>query len=855
MIPLRLHLRNFLSYGDPSEPIDLESVHVACLCGPNGHGKSALLDAITWCLWGQARSNNADELVRLGQHTMQVELEFLLEGQRYRVLRRRQKGKGSQSDLQLQIRRDASDDELSWRALTGQGVRGTQERINSLMRMDYETFINSAFILQGRADEFARKTSGDRKKILGEILSLSIYDRLSDSARTRRADAHVRVSALEVQLEQMEREQSRLPALEAEATRLTLEHARIQLDTEKVRGELQVTLAQKARLDSRARERDDLVRRLQRAEAELASVRQQLAAVQTRAAACRALVARGAEIRERAQEHEALCKERESLTAQLAELRTLEREQSLLERQLQQARHALQTKLQLARQRQSELRGQIDGAPALERDRSRLAAEVEALDQLHEQRVAHQGKLEELVAVGAAAAVDYRRCGEELTVVDERFQLLKAAQAICPLCEGELPDQKRLDLGRALREERKALKEAQEAALRKQSEATRDNDLARRAIQELDAQLKKGQALRDRLAQTTQKLRDLEQASALLPDVERDAEALAAQLAAEAFEPETRERVAAVNERIKRLGHDPARLERLTSRISQLAGADRDHHALEAAEASLPDELKQVDSLTEGLRLREEGMADDRAARAEADRELAGLPELDAAVRAQQARLNSCEATGADLGRRVGAACEARERCAGLAVQIAEHKIARDAAARDQSLYSELNKAFGRNGIQALIIENALPEIENEANLLLARLSDGQLTVRLNTQRALKSGEQAETLEIEISDALGARKYELYSGGEAFRVNFAIRIALSKLLARRAGARLETLVIDEGFGSQDAEGRERLVEAINAIQDDFAKILVITHLDDLKERFPTRIEVTKGQAGSRVTVY
>jgi exonuclease SbcC len=85
-------------------------------------------------------------------------------------------------------------------------------------------------------------------------------------------------------------------------------------------------------------------------------------------------------------------------------------------------------------------------------------------------------------------------------------------------------------------------------------------------------------------------------------------------------------------------------------------------------------------------------------------------------------------------------------------------------------------------------------------------------------------------------------------------VNFAIRIALSRLLARRAGAQLQLLVIDEGFGTQDAEGRERLVEAINSIQEDFARILVITHIEELKDAFPVRIEVTKTADGSQANL-
>jgi DNA repair protein SbcC/Rad50 len=94
----------------------------------------------------------------------------------------------------------------------------------------------------------------------------------------------------------------------------------------------------------------------------------------------------------------------------------------------------------------------------------------------------------------------------------------------------------------------------------------------------------------------------------------------------------------------------------------------------------------------------------------------------------------------------------------------------------------------------------------------------------------------------------------MYSGGESFRINFAIRVALAKLLARRAGAKLQLLVIDEGFGSQDARGRDSLVEAIRSIEDDFATILIITHVSELREIFPTQIMIEKTPSGSQIAV-
>jgi exonuclease SbcC len=153
-----------------------------------------------------------------------------------------------------------------------------------------------------------------------------------------------------------------------------------------------------------------------------------------------------------------------------------------------------------------------------------------------------------------------------------------------------------------------------------------------------------------------------------------------------------------------------------------------------------------------------------------------------------------------------------------------------------------------------MLIEIAIPEIEIEANKLLGRMTDNRMHVKMETQRETKKGTVAETLDIYIADELGTRNYEMFSGGETFRINFAIRIALSKLLARRTGAPLRTLIIDEGFGTQDSSAREKLVEAINSIQDDFEKIIVITHLEEMKDKFETLINVTKTANGSMISV-
>jgi exonuclease SbcC len=209
------------------------------------------------------------------------------------------------------------------------------------------------------------------------------------------------------------------------------------------------------------------------------------------------------------------------------------------------------------------------------------------------------------------------------------------------------------------------------------------------------------------------------------------------------------------------------------------------------------------------------------------------------------------------LNQEVGAARQKVAVLDDLRARVAELESSRQSLALSVGQHKMLESAFGKDGVPALLIEQALPEVESRANEILDRLSDGTMSVHFETQAAYRDRKREdlrETLDIKISDGAGQRDYEMYSGGEAFRVNFAIRLALSQVLAGRKGARLQTLVIDEGFGSQDSRGIQRLIETINLVRHDFAKILLISHLDELKDAFPTRIEVEKTERGSVLKV-
>jgi exonuclease SbcC len=311
------------------------------------------------------------------------------------------------------------------------------------------------------------------------------------------------------------------------------------------------------------------------------------------------------------------------------------------------------------------------------------------------------------------------------------------------------------------------------------------------------------------------------------------------------------EQLAQLNTSMQNLGYGTNAHNAAREQAQLLLHWEEEGHHLRAALGQLAGNERQLGRLNELIARHEADAAALQTTLASLQSEVAQLPALMLESETAQRTLNENRGRLAVAQKDLGAAQQNLHHVEEVALQLEAKEAEYTKLVSEREIYAELVKAFGKKGIQAMLIETAIPELEREANELLGRMTDNQMHMRFETQRETKKGDTSETLEIHIADEQGTRRYDLYSGGEAFRINFAIRIALSKMLARRAGANLQTLIIDEGFGSQDGRGRERLVEAINHIQSDFNRILVITHLQELKDQFPVQIEITKTELGSR----
>ena len=857
MIPLRLTVKNFMCYRDNAPVLDLESLHVACLCGENGHGKTALLDAMTWALWGQARARTQEELVHQGQRDMAVDLEFLARDQRYRVSRSHSRsagGKTGKTNLELQVSLGNG-----FRPITGNHPRETEQKINEVLHMDYETFINTAFLRQGDADRFTTSKPADRKRTLAEVLDLSYYQRVEERARDRsrslQGDAHVLDGSIDLQRRQLERRPEHRESLDAAIAEL----ARVEPEVEQRRTsteELRVTVEA---LRQRSADLEDMSRRLTDGRGEIGQLRRQVSTQETLIAAFDTIIQRAAEIRQGATRLEEARAELVRLEAAFASKAKLDSEAARLEGEIK-ARHAqLSTEAGGLRSRlERELEPQARRLPEVEEALAQLAQEREGMGALEKSLEMSRAEADGMAgAVRDIKAANERLLGE-MEETRKKFDLLDDGESVCPICRQPLGDEGQEHLRTEYETEGRRSRKLYDENEHKSAGLDRAfRELATQVAQK-DADLKATTTRLDREGAGLERDREASRkAAAEIETVHAALERVDRLIEKNDFAHEERRSLAALDDEVSRLQYDEHLHRAARERVGELGEYDELGRRLREAEERLPGEKKGLGTAREMLSRRESEVEQLDARLGTLEKELVALPSLEReleAARQQHDRVEK-EKTAAQLQKAV--AKQELERLYGVAQELRQQENRRAGLTTQVGMYDDLVVAFGKNGIQALIIETAIPQLEADANELLTRLTENRMTLRLQLQEGRKDSRTrlpSEELDIRIADEVGTRSYETFSGGEAFRINFALRIALSKLLARRSGAPLPILFIDEGFGSLDAAGQERLTQAIQSIQDDFQKILVITHIDEIKESFPSRIEVTKTGAGSTFEV-
>ncbi|WP_036478256.1 exonuclease subunit SbcC [Myxosarcina sp. GI1] len=1005
MIPLQLTLKNFLSYRNTS--LNFRGLHTACICGANGAGKSSLLEAITWAIWGKSRAATEDDVIHGGANNVRVDFDFIYNDRTYRIIRSRPRGRSS--SLEFQVETESG----RFRSLTAKGLKATQDEINACLKLDYDTFINSAYLRQGRADEFMLRRPSERKQILADLLKLDRYEELASQAKEIARDYKIKIEQtqqslapletelakrkeIEAQIEQGKQQITQLQKLqESDRARLqqiqAVEYQRqsweqqigvrenqyqnlvkdcdrateditglqskleqlaklLQRETEITKGYEQLLKWQTAEKDLSAKldahqqaqqQKQQLERQLVRQQNAIAlqvsQIKTRIEAIEQQEGEIHKTVARSEEVAE------AVAK----LNKHRQRLQELDRIQQYVSPLLQQ-RNNLQTKIEREEARLYERLERLQtSAQQLALDiqtvpekRDRLLtvdARIEDLDKkkVYQKRVEEKGN--ERKEFRSKLQENHRLYERQKHELQQKLEMLAIPDAACPLCQQELDRHHR---DRVIDKTRKQQQEIEEQmwVIREQlTTSDRELQLLRQEYQQisreivnydslqqqlgqLEAQLEATEEIYDKLQATKEEKDSLEnslrngnyavefqtqikqldtqikqlnydeQTHALIrgevnnlrwaeikqakiedarsrqekldrqkPELLKQITELQTQLDKLPIDSEIQQQINDIERQIKELGYNRTIHQNILASLRQAQSWQFKHQELQQAKQEYPQLQKKLQELESLLRSR---LQDKNTARQQLDNYIAQknqiddyrseIQQLDLTIHQRRQQLDELISQSGRLQQTISQIDNLKTKYQEKGKQLKEYE-------KQFRIYQELTQAFGKNGIQALTIENVLPQLEAETNQILARLTGNQFHVQFLTQKASKNRSKKktkliDTLDILIADAGGTRPYETYSGGEAFRINFSVRLALAKLLAQRAGTALQMLIVDEGFGTQDAEGCERLVAAINAIASDFACILTVTHMPQFKEAFQTRIEVYKGDRGSQLRV-
>ena len=835
--------------------VDLRNIRTACLSGENGAGKSALLEAMTWAVWGKSRASSGRDVVTIGESQVEVTFDFLLGDREYRVFRRQSVGARTSTALEFFVRAPESKDEDDWQTITADNTRATERKIVETLKLDYDTFVNSAFLMQGQADAFTDKPPGDRKKILANILNLGEYDVLSTSARDEERTLRSRANQLTGQIDRLQQQLAERPEVEAQLERLSAKLIEASSSVELLETDVRTIQEALSAMATLVRARDAASSRVQRITERLTELRDSDAADRKSVAGLGTLLDRAEQIehdykllitwRERQQSLANILRERQPLEASLTLVeREIDAERSRLEREVDN----LDTRL---KQCDTILARLAERQRELEQTQHHLAESANITARVE----STQREIRALETEKTTLEAECKALKTAMNDIKANMDLLTSGDAECPICRRPISDGEHVHVKALWTAEGKALGDR----YREHGNRIKQID---RAIENLASSftvLQKQQATVTEQQVLARRLEaELQEKASVAAEEAGLRKRLAAATAALAPEMLAREQVGkaeSLRKQLARLPYDADEAAEANKHVRKLQPAEGEYMELQTARV-------RHANLTEALARREaeqkELDADLQALRQEIDeinQQLGDERELRERFNQRSDELDRARSERDHVQSRFGSVSGRIAELDRIGDELKEIQSARDAYNFDADAYRELSVAFGRNGIQAMIVETVLPELEDEANRLLARMTTSHLHVRIrSTRQAISNDNIIETLDIVIRDETGERPYALYSGGEAFRIDFAIRVALSKLLARRAGTTIDMLIIDEGFGTQDARGRDGLIEALRSVEQDFATILVITHIDEIREMFPTRIEVTKSESGSHVTV-
>jgi exonuclease SbcC len=875
MRPVKLEIEGFTSFPE-RVLIDFDDLDLFAITGPTGAGKTSILDAMLYALYGVTpRIGEKDvlRLVSMGANRTSVCLEFLSGGGRYRVARTRKAAKNSPAQVILEELQGGE-----WNAIAG-NVREVNPRIEKILGLDFEGFTRSVILPQGEFDKFLRGDAKTRTRILIDLLNLNIYERMKETANSRARELaaeiemrtrHLETNYADANQEALAGQQEKLAELNEQLAAHETERVRVDALL-KIAAEWKQASAEQQRLDEEiARARADKEKALQSGAAAEKTVEQcerilrdceaGIAATGFDETAWTQLLQTAPKAREVERTQKDLNGRRKDRQAAADELAALEKTAGEAQQEHRKAEEAFEQ----AASRRAAIHAAL-GSPDWIRDALndfREAARAMAGRKSQQEmealvRLAHE-QYDHLHQIHAAGEIrKHLKAGQPCPVCEQVVKKLPAAAAASPIEEARsLRDQ----VSAEQREWQRGLDRLEAAKTKIAQKAGRPMELDE-LQQSLERAVEAEQAYKEAEEQRSQTARKAQDAGRERDKCASRAEALDAVIKA------AQSRLREVHAELQQFPEwAPLPLSELEAELHRQQAAKQRRDALESertkARAQRDKGLKDSIDARAAIQAAETAIADKESRltavahiAAEASRRLrAGLPEPAAhadPLAFLQSRRAAIDALRGKIQAAAGAAEERIRQIGVKIVEAAELRTQIEMHRVERETYHELGVLLASNRFISYVEREALARLAAAASDQLRMLSDGRYTLTLGK-------EDNEFCVIDKWNANDSRPVTTLSGGESFLASLSLALALAHGLGELSGeaarTRLDSLFIDEGISSLDAEALETAIEAISNLGAGERMVGVISHVAELGERLPGRIRVDKAPGGSRVKV-
>ncbi len=902
MKPLRLKLQAFGPYLEPVE-IDFtrfDEAGLFLISGPTGGGKTSILDAMSFALYGRATGGRRDfpAMRHMGagdEVQTLVEFDFSLGGTTYRFRRTRYihslRGKDRTEPRESHTCYAWKDGE--WALAESGSDSAVRAYAEKLLHLTAEQFSQVIVLPQGDFLRLLRANSREKGEMLRTLFAAEKWKELTERFNNR-------AKGLEAELRELEARRGSLLQKEGAespgALRALWEAAaQREIQLRKESDAMQALAQQTGQTLQAAETFARLTAEKKQAQEAHRAAQERLAALQKQAPAAFAQRERAQKLREEgvkaAQEAARLTERKAALQraesarekAKAAQAEAEKLRQKLAEFDRQEEEIGLRVKKGAAFVQQAQQAA--NALPQLLKEQSELNETLKALDELEKRRLAAAQALKEFEKA--------RREAEQARLTQETLSLrLSRQEAIlrrnaalglahglrpgepCPVCgstEHPAPAQGQeavLDAG-----ELDALRASEKEARQKALEAMAASQAASRESARHDAALEEQQALcgklgvsREEAARSLEelqaKLTETEKNAALLPKAQQRLDALNAQWQA-LTEEKSRERqnLSALEAGAAELtrsadelaresgGESPEALDKaVAGLIARRQQMEQEAEALTQAAQQLENELERADTALQLAAAALEKATGQLAEAAQPDRPFPPLEEL-------RAQAESCRKQAMALTEETGKALTAA-----ASLRQTLETVERIGSAFDEKelLYRRTNRLaeamVGKNPMKLPILQYVLSIMLDEvlacANRYFSVLSRGRYALRL--MEGPKGGRAQSGLDLEVldGDSMLPRSIETLSGGEQFLASLSLALGLSEVVQNSSGAvELGSLFIDEGFGSLDTETLDTAMKALAMLRGGGRLVGIISHVSELKTRIPCRIEITRDERG------